>query len=272
MCSNVRIGEKAGIRDCEFGTGFEAKPGGEPMHAYEGSAEELMVCCSGAEGREVDSRTGGVREKIDISCIALSFQVSSGPKSPPRAWRGLSNLTLTSDRDRTLRARDDPADFLNCHNHHESCIRDQPPQAATDAATLASPLPTFTSFAIIAETLPSERPAAHSFTKSVNIFPEGRDQRGYYASSDAAPIAHLDGIKWSARTLWVELHAPDALTRFRSGDDALDGRVVAVDEEGCPAGREALRQAEGVLVVLRLRASKRVKIDPCSRRVKRTVT
>jgi hypothetical protein len=25
----VRIGEKASIKDCEFGTGFEALPGGE---------------------------------------------------------------------------------------------------------------------------------------------------------------------------------------------------------------------------------------------------
>ena len=29
LCSNVRIGDKATIKDCEFGTGFEAKPGGE---------------------------------------------------------------------------------------------------------------------------------------------------------------------------------------------------------------------------------------------------
>jgi len=28
LCSNVRIGEKAQIKDCEFGTGFEAKAGG----------------------------------------------------------------------------------------------------------------------------------------------------------------------------------------------------------------------------------------------------
>jgi hypothetical protein len=29
LCSNVRIGEKASVKDCEFGTGFEAAPGGE---------------------------------------------------------------------------------------------------------------------------------------------------------------------------------------------------------------------------------------------------
>lgn len=29
LCSNVRIGEKASIKDCEFGPGFEALPGGE---------------------------------------------------------------------------------------------------------------------------------------------------------------------------------------------------------------------------------------------------
>lgn len=28
LCSNVRVGEKAQVKDCEFGTGFEAKPGG----------------------------------------------------------------------------------------------------------------------------------------------------------------------------------------------------------------------------------------------------
>lgn len=27
ICSNGRIGEKAQVKDCEFGTGFEAKPG-----------------------------------------------------------------------------------------------------------------------------------------------------------------------------------------------------------------------------------------------------
>lgn len=26
LCSNVRIGEKATIKDCEFGPGFEAQP------------------------------------------------------------------------------------------------------------------------------------------------------------------------------------------------------------------------------------------------------
>ena len=29
LCSNVRIGEKVTIKDCELGPGFEAKPGGE---------------------------------------------------------------------------------------------------------------------------------------------------------------------------------------------------------------------------------------------------
>jgi translation initiation factor eIF-2B subunit gamma len=29
LCSNVRIGSKAQIKDCEFGTGFEAKADGE---------------------------------------------------------------------------------------------------------------------------------------------------------------------------------------------------------------------------------------------------
>lgn len=28
LCTNVRIGEKAQIKDCEFGTGFQAKPNG----------------------------------------------------------------------------------------------------------------------------------------------------------------------------------------------------------------------------------------------------
>jgi translation initiation factor eIF-2B subunit gamma len=28
LCSNVRIGEKAAIKDCEFGTGYEAASGG----------------------------------------------------------------------------------------------------------------------------------------------------------------------------------------------------------------------------------------------------
>jgi translation initiation factor eIF-2B subunit gamma len=31
LCSNVRIGAKAQIKDCEFGTGFEAKAEGKLM-------------------------------------------------------------------------------------------------------------------------------------------------------------------------------------------------------------------------------------------------
>ena len=63
---------------------------------------------------------------------------------------------------------------------------------------------------------------------------------------------HLDRVKGSACRLGVELDAPDALARLGRGDDALDRRVVAVDEERCPAVREVFGELQGVLVVLRL--------------------
>jgi hypothetical protein len=46
---------------------------------------------------------------------------------------------------------------------------------------------------------------------------------------------HLDGVQGTAGGLGVELDTPDTLARLGCGDDALDGRVVAVDEEGGPA-------------------------------------
>ena len=63
---------------------------------------------------------------------------------------------------------------------------------------------------------------------------------------------HLDSVERSTGALGVELGTPDLLARLRSGDDTLDGRVVAVDEEGGPAFGEVLGQSQGVLVVLRL--------------------
>lgn len=47
LCSNVRIGEKASVKDCEFGTGFEAAPGGES------SSAGLRMPMFGLEGRVV---------------------------------------------------------------------------------------------------------------------------------------------------------------------------------------------------------------------------
>ena len=53
----------------------------------------------------------------------------------------------------------------------------------------------------------------------------------------------------------MELHAPHALAGRGRGLDALDGRVVAVDEEGLPAGRERVAERERVLVVLAVAAA-----------------
>lgn len=55
LCSNVRIGEKASVKDCEFGTGFEAAPGGE---SFESCQLDFDSRRSVFEGRVVaDDRT-----------------------------------------------------------------------------------------------------------------------------------------------------------------------------------------------------------------------
>lgn len=82
---------------------------------------------------------------------------------------------------------------------------------------------------------------------------EGEDdnQRALSGENDT----HLDGIEWPTSGLWVELHTPDSFTALRSGDDTLHGRVVAVDEEWCPAVWESFGELEGVLVILGLDVS-----------------
>lgn len=62
--------------------------------------------------------------------------------------------------------------------------------------------------------------------------------------------AHLDRIKRSTGTLRMELHAPNLLTRVGCRFDALDRRVVTIDEEGLPALREGILEFERVLMVL----------------------
>ena len=61
---------------------------------------------------------------------------------------------------------------------------------------------------------------------------------------------HLDSIKWTSRTLRMELHAPNTLARFLSGLNAFHRRVVAIDKEGLPAFWERVRKLKGVLVIL----------------------
>lgn len=62
MCSNVRIGEKASIKDCEFGTGFEAKPGGALCFFDFGVFADRQY--SGTEGGKADCRPGSLRYAI----------------------------------------------------------------------------------------------------------------------------------------------------------------------------------------------------------------
>lgn len=52
----------------------------------------------------------------------------------------------------------------------------------------------------------------------------------------------------------MELNTPNALAGLRGRLDALYGRVVAVDEEGLPSVGEGIREFEGVLMVLTIRA------------------
>lgn len=63
---------------------------------------------------------------------------------------------------------------------------------------------------------------------------------------------YLDRVEWSSSRFRVELHTPNSLAALWGRDDSLDGRVVAVDEEGCPALWEGFGELEGVLVVLGL--------------------
>lgn len=61
---------------------------------------------------------------------------------------------------------------------------------------------------------------------------------------------HLDGVEGSSGTLRMELDTPNLLARSVGGLDALDGGVVAVDEEGFPALGEGVLELQRVLVVL----------------------
>ena len=61
---------------------------------------------------------------------------------------------------------------------------------------------------------------------------------------------HLDGVERATSALRVELHAPYPPARILGGLDTLNGRVVAVDEEGFPSLGEGVLELEGVLVVL----------------------
>jgi hypothetical protein len=88
--------------------------------------------------------------------------------------------------------------------------------------------------------------ARHSVTKSVNIFARPRQQE----RKRQLEHTDLDGVKRTAGALGVELDAPDLLARVRGGLDALDRRVVAVDEERLPALGEGVLKRERVLMVL----------------------
>ena len=62
--------------------------------------------------------------------------------------------------------------------------------------------------------------------------------------------AYLNGIKRAPGTLGVELYTPDLLARLGGRLDALDGRVIAVNEERLPALREGVLQLQSILMVL----------------------
>jgi hypothetical protein len=68
LCSNVRIGAKSQVKDCEFGTGFEAKAEGES--GPDGHEHRLTI--SEFEGREIDRWTGSI---ID-HCTCIGFDCS----------------------------------------------------------------------------------------------------------------------------------------------------------------------------------------------------
>jgi hypothetical protein len=67
--------------------------------------------------------------------------------------------------------------------------------------------------------------------------------------------AYFDSVERTASTLWVKLHAPNLPARIDSGLNALDRRVIAVDEEGLPSLREGILQLQSILVVLATVAS-----------------
>jgi len=71
LCSNVRIGEKASIKDCEFGTGFEALPGGKSS----GHERRTVLTDSQSEGGETGSGPRGIEWGLwgsySSACIPL---------------------------------------------------------------------------------------------------------------------------------------------------------------------------------------------------------
>ena len=61
---------------------------------------------------------------------------------------------------------------------------------------------------------------------------------------------HLDGVERATSALRVELHTPYPLAGIFGGLDTLDGRIVAVDEDGLPSLGEGVLELESVLMVL----------------------
>ena len=74
-------------------------------------------------------------------------------------------------------------------------------------------------------------------------------------------FAYLDSIQGTTSALGVELHTPYLLAGICGGLDTLDRRVVTVDEERLPPGRERVLELQGVLVILTTQTSDVFKTD-----------
>jgi hypothetical protein len=65
LCGNVRIGEKANIKDCEFGPGFEAMPGGKWLWlclTLDTSVAEYTSVAFTADTRQLQSRASALSQ------------------------------------------------------------------------------------------------------------------------------------------------------------------------------------------------------------------
>ncbi len=67
---------------------------------------------------------------------------------------------------------------------------------------------------------------------------------------DERGVSYLHGVERATGALRVELDTNDIFTRCGGRFDTFNGGVIAIDEEGFPAGREVLFQLECVLVIL----------------------
>lgn len=74
---------------------------------------------------------------------------------------------------------------------------------------------------------------------------------------------YLDRVKGPTGGFWMELNAPNFLSRLDRGLYTLDGRVVTIDEEWLPSSRERVGKCECVLMVLTAGHRAQIIYQPC---------